>query len=134
MGPSQAAIRRQRQAVLHEEINRLPTADRTAVILCGLEGRPIEQVARELGCPASRLKRRFFRALTDLRASMRFRCGDNPQQTWNAEILRESRSIVPRGLIESTVAAATGCRAPGSVPGPDTRACALRVVARSEQQ
>src|SRR5262249_26093058 len=41
-----------RDAVLHEEIGRLPQRYRVAVVLCDLEGLTQEQAARRLGWPA----------------------------------------------------------------------------------
>src|SRR5438477_7412088 len=70
MGPWFDASRSERQAVIHEEINRLPRVDRTALIVCGLQGRPIEQAARELRWPVRSLERRLSRALEHLRVRM----------------------------------------------------------------
>jgi WD40 repeat protein len=42
--------------VLDEEVQRLPTAQRSTVVLCCLEGHPQEEAARMLGCTAGSLK------------------------------------------------------------------------------
>jgi RNA polymerase sigma factor (sigma-70 family) len=42
--------------VLDEEVQRLPAAQRSAVVLCCLEGHPQEEAARMLGCTAGSLK------------------------------------------------------------------------------
>jgi RNA polymerase sigma-70 factor (ECF subfamily) len=102
------------QAVIHEEINRLPAAYRTAVILCGLEGRSLEWAARELRWPVLRLERRLARALECLRFRLTRRGWSVPAETWDCAALRDAGTILPRSLIESTVAAATGRPAPAS--------------------
>jgi RNA polymerase sigma factor (sigma-70 family) len=52
---------RQLQAVLDEELSRLPDRYRVAIVLCELEGQPVKEAARQLGWPqgtvASRLSR-----------------------------------------------------------------------------
>lgn len=109
MGPWFDASRSERRAAIHEEINRLGRADRIALILCGLEGRPIEQAARDLRWPANRLARRLSWGLERLRVRLARRFSGIPVGTWDSGILVDLGAIVPKSLIESTVAAAT-CR------------------------
>jgi len=45
--------------VLDEEIAALPERYRTAIVLCHLESKTLEQAARELGCPKSSLASRL---------------------------------------------------------------------------
>jgi sigma-70-like protein len=119
MGPWIDASRSERQAVIHEEINRLPRVYRTVVVLCGLEGRPIEQVARELRWPVRILERRLARALDHLRVRMSRRYYGIPVGIWDSDILQDLGAIVPKSLIESTVAAATrGLDPPGGSRPP----------------
>ncbi|MGP0065164.1 MAG: RNA polymerase sigma factor [Isosphaeraceae bacterium] len=106
MGPWIDASRSERQAVIHEEINRLSRAYRTVVILCGLEGRPIDEAARELRWPVRTLERRLSRALDHLRLALSRSYYGIPVGVWDSDILRDLRAIVPRSLIESTVAVA----------------------------
>jgi hypothetical protein len=107
MGPWFDASRSEREAAFHEELNRLPRVDRTAIILCGLEGRSVEQAARALRWPVGRLERRLSLALERLRLRMLRRYYGIPPGTWDSQILRVPEANVPESLIESTVAAAT---------------------------
>jgi hypothetical protein len=121
MGPWFDASRSERQAVIHEEINRLPRVYRTVLILCCLEGRPIERTARELGWRVSGLERRLSRALEHLRVSMARRYYGIPVGIWDSDILEDLEAIVPKSLIQSTVAAATCCPDPPGGAGPHSR-------------
>ena len=48
-----------RDAILHEELVRLPEKYRTAVVLCDLEGLTQEQAARQLGWPDGTVRSRL---------------------------------------------------------------------------
>ena len=50
-----------RDAILHEELVRLPEKYRTAVLLCDLEGLTQEQAARQLGWPGGTVRSRLAR-------------------------------------------------------------------------
>jgi RNA polymerase sigma factor (sigma-70 family) len=52
---------RQVQALLDEEVSRLPQKYRAAVVLCELQGKTIQEAARELGCPQGTLATRLAR-------------------------------------------------------------------------
>jgi hypothetical protein len=122
MGPWIDASRSERQAVIHEAINRLPRAYRTVIVLCRLESRPIEEVAKELGTPVGNIERRLLRALDRLRVEMSRSYYGIPAGIWDADILRDPGPIVPRSLIESTVAlAARRLGPPGGTPLPAGR-------------
>jgi hypothetical protein len=131
MGLCYDANRSELQAVIHEEINRLPTVYRTAVILCGLEGRPLIWAARELRCPVRRLERRFSQALECLRLRLARRGYVVPPANWDCEALRDLGAIVPKSLIESTVAAATGGSGPAGGCGSRCRDLETRWAGRS---
>ncbi len=56
-----------RDAILHEELVRLPEKYRTAVVLCDLEGLTQEQAARQLGWPDGTVRSRLARGRERLR-------------------------------------------------------------------
>ena len=53
---------REVQAVLHEELNRLPDVYRAPLVLCFLESRTLDEAARQLGCGKGALRGRLERA------------------------------------------------------------------------
>ncbi len=58
------------RAILDREIERLPSRNREAFILCHLEGRAHEDAARELNCPLGTLHSRLARAKERLRVRL----------------------------------------------------------------
>ncbi|MHB1559524.1 MAG: RNA polymerase sigma factor, partial [Isosphaeraceae bacterium] len=54
-------------AMIHAELGRLPENCRAAVVLCDLENRPVEEVARILGWPIGTVKSRLHRGRLRLR-------------------------------------------------------------------
>jgi RNA polymerase sigma factor (sigma-70 family) len=54
-------------ALVHEELARLPERYRQVLVLCHLEGRTHEQAAHALGCPPGSVSRHLHRALGILR-------------------------------------------------------------------
>jgi hypothetical protein len=106
MGPWFDASTSEREAAIHGELDRLSRADRIAIILCSVEGWPIERAARELRWPVGRLERRLSRALERLRLRMGRHYYGIPPGIWGSRIPRVPETIVPKRLIESTVAAA----------------------------
>ena len=107
MVPWTDASRGERQAAIHEEIDRLPGFIATVVVLCGLEGRPIEQAARDLRWPVGALERRLARAVDRLRVRLSRSYYGIPAGIGDSDILPDVGVTVPESLIESTVAAAT---------------------------
>jgi len=58
------------QPVLDEELHRLPSKYRLALVLCYLEGKTHQQAARELGWPSGSMSRRVERAREILRGHL----------------------------------------------------------------
>jgi RND family efflux transporter MFP subunit len=56
--------------ILDEEIDRLPSRQRTAFVLCCLEGKTGEEAARELGCRPGTISSRLTRARDRLRVRL----------------------------------------------------------------
>jgi hypothetical protein len=102
---------RDKQRIIHEEINRLRRTDRAALVLCAVERWPIGQAATALACSAPRLRRRVKRASQLLRARLARRYPDVPAATWDVGILAGLQDAVPERLVKSTVAAAVACHA-----------------------
>jgi hypothetical protein len=92
------ASRSERLAMIHDGISRLPRPERTALILCWLGHRSVEQAARESGWEARSLKRRLSQALKSLRLRLGIPAGD-----WDSVIAEQLAAKVPANLIESTV-------------------------------
>jgi hypothetical protein len=99
--------RRKQRVALHEEINQLPRAYRTAVVLCDLEGLPIDEAARQLRQPL----RRFEQCLSLARDQLQARMARRGIMVSDPRRLRGgSGPLVPTRLIESTVEAAARWR------------------------
>jgi hypothetical protein len=99
--------RRKQRVALHEEINQLPRAYRTAVVLCDLVGLPIAEAARQLRQPLRRFEQRLSLARDQLQARMARRgimISDSPN------FRGASGPLVPTRLVESTVEAAARWR------------------------
>jgi RNA polymerase sigma factor (sigma-70 family) len=60
-GPNVEEAWRELRPVLNEEMEKLPESYRTALILCYLEGKTHEEVARQLGCPLGTVRSRVGR-------------------------------------------------------------------------
>ncbi len=72
IGPpaDQAVLDRDQAEALHVEIDRLPEAFRSPVVLCYFEGLTLDQAAARLGCPAGTLRSRLARAREKLRRAL----------------------------------------------------------------
>lgn len=90
------------QAVVHEELARLPADYRAAVVLCDLEGHPRREAARLLGVPDGTLSNRLARARALLGRRL-LRRGVGP-----AGLAGLAVAGAPPGLSAATVEAATG--------------------------
>ena len=107
------------EAVIHEEVNRLPARYRVAVVLCDLEGRTHEQAARHLGCAVGTVKSRLARGRERLRVRLIGR-GVAPEVCAVPLVAASSvRAVVavPHALVEATIRCAMAGKAPaGEVP------------------
>jgi polysaccharide biosynthesis/export protein len=56
--------------ILHEEIGRLPSKVREAIVLCYLQGLTVDDAARRIGCPVGTLKSRLGKGREILRARL----------------------------------------------------------------
>jgi RNA polymerase sigma factor (sigma-70 family) len=90
--------------VLHEEINRLPGAYRSAVVLCYLEGRTNEEAAALLQWPVGTVKGRLSRARAILRSRLTRRGLALSAALLMARLAQRavSAGVVPPGLAEAT--------------------------------
>ncbi len=69
--PHQLADDRQRCAILHEALGRLPEHYRAPLVLAHVEGLAVEEVARILNLPEGTIKSRLFRARAMLKEIIR---------------------------------------------------------------
>ncbi|MGO9464053.1 MAG: sigma-70 family RNA polymerase sigma factor [Isosphaeraceae bacterium] len=91
-------------AVVHEEVGRLPTPYRTAVVLCDLEGLTHEEAARQLGLPVGTVKSRQARGRKRLRGRfIRRGLAQSVAGVTVALAAERARSAVPDSLVTSTV-------------------------------
>jgi RNA polymerase sigma factor (sigma-70 family) len=93
--------------IVHEEIDRLPEAQRLPVVLCDLEGLTYEQAAGQLGWTVPALRCRLARARLRLRARLSRR-GFTAPAVVALVVPRGASTIVPAALVRSTVLAASG--------------------------
>ena len=68
--PSQTVIENELQEKIQAAIQRLPEAQRTAVILCRFEGLPYEEIAVVLDCSVSAVKSLLHRARETLKEQL----------------------------------------------------------------
>ena len=115
--PSWAEVRQ----AIHEEVQRLPHAERAAIVLCYLLGRTQDESARCLGLTKDGIKKRLERGRATLRIALRRR-GLGP-----AAVLASTTmplAAVPRGMAAKTADTALGS-IQGSFTGVEHRVVQL---------
>jgi len=94
-------------AIVHEEVNRLPQGYRAAVVLCDLEGLTQQQAALQLGWPAGTVRSRLARGRGRLRDRLIRRGLAPPTVPAGGSHTRETRSsTLSTTLAEATIRAA----------------------------
>jgi RNA polymerase sigma-70 factor (ECF subfamily) len=105
--PADEAARRDLRQVLDAELSRLPERYRVPLVLCYLEGRTQEDVARQLGCPRQTITTRLTRACDRLRGRLARRGVVLPAAALATALSEEARAAGVRlALVEATNTAA----------------------------
>jgi RNA polymerase sigma factor (sigma-70 family) len=108
---------REAQAVLDEELTRLPERDRGPLVLCYLEGLTQDEAAARLGCPLGTLKSRLVRGRAALHKQLARR-GLGLAAVFSTLLLAgRSAAAAPLPLQAATVRAATAFAAGSSAVG-----------------
>jgi len=111
--PEAAALGRDRRDALVAALGRLPADQRAAVVLVDVEGYPVDEVARMLGCPPGTVKSRCARARAKLAADLRESgvtgTGDAPDTS--------HRQTLPPGPAPGPVSGPVSGPAPGPTAG-----------------
>jgi RNA polymerase sigma factor (sigma-70 family) len=115
---------------LYEEIDRLPSSFRAAVVLCDLQGNSYEQAARLLHCPLGTLQSRLARGRRRLRQRLeRRKLGPAPALLASRPSLPPvSQELVAR-TVEAAQGFATASLAPAGAVVPALAAAELRHAA-----
>jgi len=93
-------------ALIHEELDRLPSKYRVPIILCDLENHTHEEAAQALQWPLGTVKGRLSRARNLLKDRLLRRGVGAPALAVGVALGRDARAIVSPVLLDSTVRAA----------------------------
>jgi RNA polymerase sigma factor (sigma-70 family) len=109
------------EALLHQEVGRLPARYRIPVVLCYLQGATQEEAANRLGWPIGTVRSRLARAREQLRGRLTRRGIVLPATGLVSALAGDAPAVMPQGLVDCTVTAAltfvgTGATAAGAVP------------------
>jgi RNA polymerase sigma factor (sigma-70 family) len=96
---------RELQVLIREEVDRLSSNDRMAVVLCYLEGLSHEEAASRLGWPIGTVKGRLSRAREKLRERLTRRGVAMPSGAFATNLVPGVSTAIPPELLRSTVQA-----------------------------
>ena len=88
------------EAVLHEELRRLPERYRAPVVLCHLEGLSHEEAALRLGCPVGTVRSRLARGRERLRGRLARRGLAPTAGALTAALSGDALAAVPRAFVD----------------------------------
>ncbi len=114
------------RAAIDEEVDRLPPAYRSVVVLCHLEGLTREHAASTLGCPVGTVNSRLSRAGGLLKSRLTRRGLAPASAALSAWLTApEASAAVPPKLAGATVAASTRIASGGALAGTVTAGVAV---------
>ncbi len=119
------------QPILDEELNRLPEKYRTPIILCYLEGKTSEEVAKELGLTPALIWKRLERARNCLRNRFVKRGMALSSSLLITLLVEKAAASVPNELVESIVKA-VACYNTATSTGTFTGIVSTEVIALTE--
>jgi RNA polymerase sigma factor (sigma-70 family) len=97
--------------VLHDEVNRLPSGCRAAVVLCYFDGMSPEQAAGQLGCPVGTVQSRLARGRARLRTRLMRRGLAPALGALATGVVADAAPVLPpASLVEATLEAALPIR------------------------
>jgi len=110
--------------ILDDELDRLPEKYRSALVLCYLQGKTMDEAARQLGCTAGVVKGNLARAREILQQRLTARGLTLSATTVGALLAQESsQAALPSGLVQAATV-----KALGQTPSLATRGTMTKVM------